>query len=295
MIMRNNAGGSITLPRTLDPSALADLCRETSFTEHVDAYAIEKDYYLTRILWAIGQAHGSYVLLKGGTLLSKVDLGFRRMSEDVDLTIAGTVTRYRKEHMQAIKPFRDSLASIGDLAGLQLDSNAGQESERGSHVIWSLQYESEFGPQSIDLEISLHPVLRPPRHVGLKQLLIDPLIGDLTDAFCWAFDENEARAEKVRAAFSRREIRDYYDLGALLDAGKDFQSDEFRTLVDLKLSEVSLEPLSDQPASFGLTPESIDWLLQQTRKGLSGLLRADENAFDLQRTLDGFNYLWGKR
>ena len=55
--------------------------------EHVAPEVVEKDYYLTRLIWAFAQVSGPNLLLKGGTLLSKVDLGYRRMSEDVDLVV----------------------------------------------------------------------------------------------------------------------------------------------------------------------------------------------------------------
>ena len=76
-----------TLPRLPDPALLADLCREVAATESVQPVTVEKDLYLTRLIWALAQELGDGLLLKGGTLLSKVDLGFRRMSEDVDLVI----------------------------------------------------------------------------------------------------------------------------------------------------------------------------------------------------------------
>ena len=71
----------------------------------------------------------------------------------------------------------------------------------------------------ISVEVSLRPVLRPGRRADLRQLLDDPLIGDYSEAFCWALDADEARAEKVRAACTREAIRDFYDLDRLLSAG----------------------------------------------------------------------------
>jgi hypothetical protein len=47
--------------------------------------------------------------------------------------------------------------------------------------------------------------------VHLAQLLAeDPLIGSYAPAFCYALDAGEARAEKVRAAFTRDAIRDLW-------------------------------------------------------------------------------------
>jgi len=76
-----------SLPPLPDRALLADLCRETAARERLQPQVIEKDFYLTRLLWALGEALGEQALLKGGTLLSKVDLGFRRMSEDADLVV----------------------------------------------------------------------------------------------------------------------------------------------------------------------------------------------------------------
>jgi hypothetical protein len=46
--------------------------------------------------------------------------------------------------------------------------------------------------------------------VHLRQLLDDRLAGDVSEAKCFALDADEARAEKVRAAFTREAVRDFY-------------------------------------------------------------------------------------
>jgi hypothetical protein len=72
---------TVALPRLPDRALLADLCREAAARERVQPQLVEKDFYLTRLLWALGQSLGDGLLLKGGTLLSKVDLGFFRLSD----------------------------------------------------------------------------------------------------------------------------------------------------------------------------------------------------------------------
>jgi predicted nucleotidyltransferase component of viral defense system len=67
---------SLVLPPLPDRVQLADLCREAAARESVQPDLVEKDFYLTRLLWALGDRFGDQLLLKGGTLLSKVDLGF---------------------------------------------------------------------------------------------------------------------------------------------------------------------------------------------------------------------------
>jgi len=50
---------------------------------------------------------------------------------------------------------------------------------------------------------------------------------DPGDPRCFALDAREAHAEKVRAAFTREAIRDFYDVDRLLDAGADLSSAQF--------------------------------------------------------------------
>jgi len=188
----------IQLPDLPDLSLLADLCSEAAEAEHVQPFTIEKDFYLTRLIWALAQARGERLLLYGGTLLSKVDLGYRRMSEDVDLLIPKNATSYRSTNVAETNQIRDTLRCPAQIVGLQLANHNGEVFEKGAHGIWTLSYESTFGPQTINVEASMRLPLRPPRRAALSQLLSDPQVGDYSEAYCWALDADEARAEKVR-------------------------------------------------------------------------------------------------
>jgi hypothetical protein len=77
----------MTLPPAPDPERLADECRETAALEHLQPGAVEKDFHLTRLIWGLADVCGDSLLLKGGTCLSKVDIGYHRMSEDADYVI----------------------------------------------------------------------------------------------------------------------------------------------------------------------------------------------------------------
>ncbi|HZN95005.1 MAG TPA: nucleotidyl transferase AbiEii/AbiGii toxin family protein, partial [Myxococcales bacterium] len=169
----------------------------------------------------------------------------------------------------------------------------GEDSERGSHGRWELVYPSEFGRQSLQLEISLTPAYREPRKVAPGQLLKDPLIGDYGRAFCWALDAAEARAEKVRAAFTRAAIRDLYDLDRFAEARADLTSEDFLQLVNLKLHELGSPPLEQQPHPLGLTPQRRRELERSLRTELPALLRAKAPSLDLERVLARFEQLWG--
>src|SRR6266446_2438923 len=114
---------------------------------------------------------------------------------------------------------RDALGEIGRVVGVSARFPAGELFEKAARCVWQLEYPSEFGPQGLRLEVSIRPVLRPPREVSLRQLLVDPLAGDVRAAKCFALDADEARAEKVRAAFTREAVRDFYDLDRLHESG----------------------------------------------------------------------------
>lgn len=275
-----------------DRGLLADLCREIGARESVQPALVEKDFYLTRLIWALGQCFGDQLLLKGGTLLSKVDLGFFRMSEDADFVISEEASRNRGSNMRRINQLRDALKEIELIVGVKRRFPGGEDSERGSHRRWDLAYPTEFGSQWIQMEVSLRPAYRQTRKVSLGQLLQDPLIGDYGEAFCWALDADEARAEKVRAAFTRDAIRDFYDLERFAEVGADLTSPEFVELVNVKLRELGAPPIDQQPRPLGVTPARRRALEQGLRTELPAVLRASAPLFDLDRMLQRFERLW---
>ena len=129
---------TLALPPLPDRGLLADLCREVGVRESVQPYLVEKDFYLTRLLWALGQRFGEGLLLKGGTLLSKIDLGFFRMSEDADLVIPGEPSRNKGSNMRRINKIRDALKEIESAVGMKRRFPGGEDAERGSHRRWEL-------------------------------------------------------------------------------------------------------------------------------------------------------------
>jgi hypothetical protein len=189
---------------------------------------------------------------------------------------------------------RDALRAAAALVGVTFRDPTGQVSERGAHVIWDLPYASEFGPQGITVEVALRPVLLPPRRAPLRQLLTGELAEGYAAAYCWALAAAEVRAEKVRAALTRevRAIRDFFDLGALLDAGADMASSDFVALVNRKLAELDAPPLAEQPVSFGLTPAQREALEQAARSDLARVVRLTEPPFDLDSVLTRYDRLW---
>ena len=187
-----------------------------------------------------------------------------------------------------------AIMKTSPLVGMQLPFPGGEAFDKSAHVVWELRYQSEFGPQRILVEASVRPVLRAARRVRLGQVLGDPLLGEYGIADCWAIDAAEARAEKVRAAFTREAIRDFYDLDRLADTGADFTSAAFIALVDAKLKEFREAPPAHQPPAFALNAERRRKLERSLVRELPSVLRAGSPDFHLDAMLDRFNRLWGR-
>ncbi len=49
----------LSLPALPDRELLADLCREAANRERLQPHVVEKDFYLTRLLWALGETFGT--------------------------------------------------------------------------------------------------------------------------------------------------------------------------------------------------------------------------------------------
>lgn len=292
----------IRLPPLPSLRVIADVCEAVAAREQVDAIAVEKDFYLSRILWALGQALGDQVLLKGGTLLSKVDLGYFRMSEDIDLVLPvdldgslsyGTVNIGRLGQVYA------ALTDVAAVVGVTLGHPDGvaRYAHKGGRL-WEARYVSTFTDRDnlVQIETTIRRVLRPPRRVLLEQLANGALAipRDSGRPWCFALDGDEARAEKVRAAFDRSAIRDFYDLSRLRSHNADFTSASFLDLVDQKLAEVKRAPLARQPVRFGKSAAELEALERQIDRSLVAVVRFGEPRFDLGAMLDDFDALWGK-
>lgn len=283
---------TVRLPPLPAPERIADLSREAAARERVEPQLVEKDFYLTRLLWALGQRLEAGLLLIGGTLLCKVDLGFFRMSEDADFIVPASASRMRSINVPRLAVVRDALKEVCPIVGVRAALPAGTLSNAAAHGEWRLEYPSEFGPQNIKVEAVIRKPVEAPRRVRLKQLISDSSLGGYEDAFCFAVTSTEARAEKVRAAHTREAIRDFYDLARLIDAEADLSSASFVRLVDQKLTELNAPPLFKQP-SFGAMDRNRRRILESAMKReLPSVLRADAPPFDLDETFRRLDAAW---
>jgi predicted nucleotidyltransferase component of viral defense system len=214
------------------------------------------------------------------------------MSEDADFVLPGTPSRMRKINVSKLDLVREALKEIAPIVGVTSASPAGQASEKAAHCEWTLSYRSEFGTQSVKLEVSIRPLIQAPRRVVPRQLIADPLLDSYEGAYCYALTADEARAEKVRAAFTREAIRDFYDLDRLRDAGADLSSAQFVELVDRKLAELGAAPVREQPPRVGVDAKRRAKLNASQRSELQSVLRRDAPSFDLDLVLDRLDALW---
>jgi len=70
------------------------------------------------------------------------------MSEDIDVTVPGTPTRYQSTNARLINEVVHSLDAIGPEVGIELVNLDGTSSEKGAHAIWEVRYPSSFIPEA---------------------------------------------------------------------------------------------------------------------------------------------------
>lgn len=245
---------------------------------------VEKDYFCTVLLEYLAAGCPGMVF-KGGTCLAKVHTEFHRMSEDLDFTIPvpansvrSTRSRFAEELKQTMAGLDHRLPGLRTLTALRGANNSTQYNA-------TVAYTALFGQQqeTIQIEAGLRePLLTPAIRGEARTLLLGPgSEGPLVPAVslsCLSYDE--AMAEKLRAALSRREpaIRDYYDIDhAVHRLGFRVEAPAFLTLVRRKL---------DLPgnSAVDLSAGRFSALESQVESALKPVLRpADFASFALER------------
>jgi predicted nucleotidyltransferase component of viral defense system len=122
--------------------------------KHIDPYLVEKDYWITHVLWGLGQQEIKFEL-KGGTSLSKGYGIIDRFSEDVDVKIHPSdndkvkigINHQKATHVKSRELFFDDLTEIINIPGMQAirDHNFDNKKTMRSAGI-RLNYDSFFSP-----------------------------------------------------------------------------------------------------------------------------------------------------
>ena len=117
-------------------SDFSDLLRLAAKSRNLPAAIIEKDYYLTRALCALAEAHSRKFVLKGGTSLSKGWGLLQRFSEDIDLLLRDDGATNTEKH----KRLRRCANTIKQTEGFE--SLEVRNSETGVHRTVAFGYSS---------------------------------------------------------------------------------------------------------------------------------------------------------
>lgn len=180
---------------------------------------IEKDYFCTVLLAHLASAMGPALVFKGGTCLAKIHAEFYRMSEDLDFVIPVKTTCSRsvrrrqaaglKKHLSAVSKEEASLRIAAPLRG----------ANQSRQYIGTVSYDSlvQNGEDTIKIEVGLRePLITGPVKGAARTALLDPISGEtlVPTVSLHCMSKDEAFAEKIRAALTRREvaIRDFFDI-----------------------------------------------------------------------------------
>ena len=258
---------------------------------------IEKDYYLTLILNNVESHLSDKIVFKGGTLLNKIHLNYHRLSEDIDFayfSVEGLESRSKRS--RAITPIRENMPGLLKLLELKSEKPEGEGFNNSTQYVFNISYPSFITgkDENIKLEVSLRqtPIDKPVHNV-ITHFYKDPFTGEdlIPKNRILSLTLNEAVAEKLRAAITRKEvaIRDYYDLWFIAEAKFDFKDKHFLSIFKKKLESEKYK--GNYSHNFGLDLKAIESLHKQVETELIPVIRVGES-FDLNKVLERFNVIF---
>jgi hypothetical protein len=269
-----------------DPDLLRQAIEYTARQTGFSLRLIEKDYFCSEVLEYLA-ARDTELTFKGGTCLAKVHSGFYRLSEDLDFSISTPPNASRKERSRRGGRLGPIVRDIpGHLPGFQILTplrGANESTQYNAVVGYRSLLESRVEP--IGVEVGLRePTLVAPQQAPSNTMVLNPVNGrPLVDAsFVSCLSYQEAMAEKLRAALTRRDvaIRDFFDVDHAVRHGTlDVQDRALLELLRRKL----------QVAGAGAADVSAD-RFSQLRGQLEGelqpvLRKQDFDQFDLERAI----------
>lgn len=233
-----------------DPAFFREAVNFTAAQTGFASRLIEKDYFCSVILQHLAVAAPELVF-KGGTCLAKVHVGFYRLSEDLDFVIPTPVDATRADRSRRAAASKGAVATIREQLPRLRVMTALTGANDSSQYTAVIGYTSLLGPQEepVEIEVGLRePLLTPAIRGEAQTLLLDPISGSpLVPALpVPCLSREEAMAEKLRAALSRREaaIRDFYDVDhAVRRLGIRVRDRELVELVREKLAVPGNEPV----------------------------------------------------
>lgn len=142
-------------PLPHDDPGFARIIQGLSVARRLEAALIEKDYWITHVLWAL-DALGLEVRFKGGTCLSKGYRLIERFSEDLDLQLGpGTSTlpaapNWRGEratHIAKRQAWFEALLTTLVVPGCRVEVNRDLVDDRARSAVFDVHYPGIFAGQ----------------------------------------------------------------------------------------------------------------------------------------------------
>lgn len=244
---------------------------------------IEKDYFCTLLLNYLAAADVALVF-KGGTCLAKVHAEFYRLSEDLDFVIPTPSDAPRSRRRVLATRLKEATGRIeADLKPFRIVEPL-RGANNSTQYVACIGYPSLLSGQeeTVKIEVGLRePLLMPVSNGMARTLLLNPISGQpMVPAFpVSCISREEAMAEKLRAALSRRDvaIRDFYDIDhAVRKMDLDPRERSFIAMVHRKLSVPGNDPVD-------VSDSRLAELRLQLASQLKPVLREqDFQAFDLE-------------
>ncbi len=269
-----------------DPNLFRESLTFTESETGFSARLIEKDYYCSVILHDLTSLFEQGLVFRGGTCLSKVYAGFYRLSEDLDLIISIPVDSRRSQRRAAIAPVKDRLANVPKRVPAFTITEALRGHNTSRQYVGSYSYQSAATgeAETIKVEVGLRePIVLDVEHRSAQTILRDPFknASAVAGVSVAVFARDEAYAEKIRAALTRRDpaIRDFYDIDYAVNMGKlNAKNAKLLDLVRKKVAVPGNDPVDVSDAKLTELQRQVDGQLKP-------VLRPDDlDRFDLQRS-----------
>ena len=215
---------------------------------------IEKDYFCSLVLRALAARKALPLVFKGGTLLNKAYSGFYRLSEDLDFTVSTGPDVKRSERSQLATVLAKKLEEIcAEIPGLEISEPLKGFNNSTQHRAKFIYPSVNGGNGAIQLEVGQREqVMLRVDDVEVRTLLVDAISTEpaVPPFRVRALQREEAYAEKIRAALTRRDaaIRDLFDLDhAVRNKDIDVDSPDFWRLAAAKIALPGneIQPLGD--------------------------------------------------
>jgi len=180
---------------------------------------LEKDYYLTYLLYLIKDIKGLY--FKGGTALYKIFLNHLRLSEDLDFTVKGNIREIEKQ-------IREKIKSEKIFKEIKHD-------KRTKHFTRLLiYYESFYGKDHIIIDLNKKAKI----YLETEEYELKHFYKDYIPRFnVKTLHIKEIIAEKITALVQRYAPRDYYDIYNIINK---------KLPIDMKLVEKKFKDSNEE-------------------------------------------------